>query len=1023
MQTIKVPAVVPTEVGRPCWDREAVAVAVPRIAQLDESRVDYFLASHTPIRGLRDTRTGDVLGEEEFFAAITDPSHGDVLALVHGDPGTGKSHLIHWLNLRLRQGLGSGEFSGVLPVLVQRRSGSLRDALEQLVQQLPGEFGHYLAPIRNAIDQITPETARRELAAELSMELGVRRAARARSPITGDLRRLEDVVASPGFRDWLSREGGPIDRSVRLLSVASEVEERDAPPAFAARDFLIEDARYKRDNTPAVASLIYDLEDEPELRELAAWHFNEVLPDALREVTKLTGSLREVFDRIRADLRGRGESLAVFVEDVSVMSALDQEVVNIFEPQGRDDLCRTIAVLGLTRPGMQRLRDNQKQRATHLVAVDEGVGAEWITQRDEVARFTARYLNTLRLPRTEVADVAQRRRASRGDVNASACGGCPVREECHATFGSVELDGVRVGTFPFSVEAPQRLVGSLNEASEGVRRNPRGLLMHVVHPVVAAHPSLEDGAFPSLHLAVHPTPLPYWSAFEERFCGGWTGAERARLKTLAQFWIQAESADEAASELARFLGPLQFPQFTEVAPERKADGADGTPRQDPEPQGREPRTHPKLDRLLRELEAWMGGADLPDARPRELLATLVRQGIRWEDQREVPQRVWRELLNGYEWVSIEGMRSKRKNRSAFAMEFDRSEETRDLVESLAQHQWTGGGSWDFADGERHKRRVAGWLRRNQHRVLALLQPREGLSREEPVRAAVQFLAAASLAARRFRLPNEADRRIAAVLAPPSEAEPTALSTPWTNALILLRAHHARIRDFLLAEITVPQGTTGGINFVDPLPIFQALASFEGEPRVDGLDERYFTNFWSSRYAALEPLEQLGTLARYGAVERAALNDLLDTVRASLVDWGYENGDLAQAFQAFFTDLTDEMEAEQHAEVFTGTPLFPEHGPRQLVERVKRWVRAMSSASEAATSTDVVDAILFDPAPLREADEHLHQACRHLEQVERWVQRELEDIRHSGDADDAATGLLGILDAIAAAHQPEPVEVP
>lgn len=1026
MHTIKAPAVVPAEPGRPCWTHKAVAVAIPRIAQLDESRVDYFLASHTPIDGLRDTRTGDLLGEEELFASIADPAHGDVLALVHGDPGTGKSHLIHWLNLRLRRALAEGELQGAVPVLVQRRSGSLRDALEQLVRQLPEEFAGYLDPVRNAIDQITPEIARRELAGELNMELGVRRATRGRPPITGELRRIEDLVASPGFRDWLSREGGPIDRIVRLLSDASEVEERDAPPVFAPRDFLLEDGRYNRENTPTVLRLIDDLEDEAELRDEAARHFNEVLPDALREVTRLTGSLREIFDRIRTDLRARGEWLAVFVEDVSVMSALDQEVVNMFEPQGRDELCRTIAVLGLTLPGMQRLRDNQKERATHTISVGEGSDTDWVGDREGVARFTARYLNALRLPAEEVADIARRRRASRGDVDASACDGCAVREGCHSAFGFVELEGTRIGTFPFSVDAPQRLVSNLNEGSDGVRRNPRGLLMHVVHPVVAAHPSLEIGEFPSLHLAVRPPVLPYWATFEERFCGNWTPAERTRLRTLAQFWIRADSADEAASELARFLAPLRFPTFTGAAVERRPEPA-GTPAPGPRPEdgagpAPEPRVHPKLERLLRELDDWMAGGDLADAHARELIAELALKSIRWEDQREVPQRIWREMLKGYEWVNIEGMRSRLKNRTGFSVSIERSAETRDLIESLAQFEWTGSNSWNFEDGERHKRRVSAWLRRHQGRLHAALHPRGGLDPEAPVRVAVQFLAAVSMAERRGRIPEEADRRIASVLAPPGEAPPVGLSAQWQGAIASFRAHHSRVREFLLGEVTVPQGATGGINFIDPLPILRALAEFDASPRVDDLDERFFTQFWSSRYAALEGLPGLGALSLYGTVEGAALAELLERVRASLGEWGYVEDDLAASVQAFFTDLAAEIKAERESEVFASAPLFDGLSARQLADRTRRWARAAGAAAVAAAPADPVDTLLHDPAPLREVDEHLTTACAHLLQVEGWVQQELDDILHSGDPDECAAALLAALDRIAAVDRPEVAEV-
>ena len=89
--------------------------------------------------------------------------------------------------------------------------------------------------------------------------------------------------------------------------------------------------------------------------------FNSVLPAAIKEMTGLSGAtLRGIFDQIRLELKAMGKGLALFIEDVSVMSALDEEVINAVEPQGRHDLCPLTAVLGITVTGAQRLPDNQK---------------------------------------------------------------------------------------------------------------------------------------------------------------------------------------------------------------------------------------------------------------------------------------------------------------------------------------------------------------------------------------------------------------------------------------------------------------------------------------------------------------------------------------------------------------------------------------------------------------------------------------------------------------------------------------
>jgi hypothetical protein len=211
----------------------------------------------------------------------------------------------------------------------------------------------------------------------------------------------------------------------------------------------------------------------------AAALFNEALRDAVKEMTGLSGTtLRDIFDRIRIDLKAQGKNLALFIEDVSVMSALNEEVFNAVEPVPRGDLCRMIAVLGITDEGWRGLWDNQKERVTYSVGVGKSAVGEWENDPDAVTQFTARYLNTTRLTEDDIKRIAQHRRKG-NDVHISACDQCPVCDECHEAFGSVDVGVVRIGTFPFTPNASVRLLANLN-----VQKTPRGLLTQIIQPIL-----------------------------------------------------------------------------------------------------------------------------------------------------------------------------------------------------------------------------------------------------------------------------------------------------------------------------------------------------------------------------------------------------------------------------------------------------------------------------------------------------------------------------------------------------------
>src|ERR1051326_4919722 len=761
----------------------------------------------------------------------------EVLALVHGSAGSGKSHLIHWLKLRCEFALKKGELKKLVPVLIERRTGSLKDALEQMINQLGSEFAVYLTPVQDALSKISDTTARENLAAELGLELGPRRSDRGRKVLPRDLKNLRETCTSTGFRRWLCREGGVIDQTIKRLTQSSEVIDRESLPKFEQQDFLITDARYKPDNTLGVLELIDAFDDEVEMRLQAAAYFNEALSDALKELTGLSGTtLRDIFDRIRADLKTKGKNLALFIEDVSVMVALNEEVFNAVEPVSRGDLCRMIAVLGVTDEGWRGLWDNQKGRVTYSIGMGRSATGEWRRDVEAVEQFTARYLNTTRLPEDSVKAIAEHRRKGE-DVHISACDQCPVSERCHEVFGAVEIGGVKIGMFPFSRQAPVSLLNNLKEHL-AVQKNPRGLLMQILEPVLEnGFDDLEGKRFPSLKLAVSMPELPYWSGFSQKYCGGWQKTEIERLKFLAQGWIKAEDADDAAEQLKPFLAPLGFDAFSRnVAPSPRAT------------RGTKPVVSPtadvvnvRLNEALRNLAEWVKGGVLSvDVEPRQLLAELLRKSIPWDDKRIPPLDVWRNLIgdaSNYKFVHIEGMRSKPIG--TFLIVFPRNTETRDLLEALIQFKHSRNRSWDFPHGEFHKRVVAQWLRKHSDSTIAQLQPANELDTSAPINSAVQFLATVATLRMRKRLnlddPVELTKDL---LDDVWQEQPTAISKEWKQLTEDMRIKHSAVRQFVISELNVAQGRTGGRNFINALPLVQQAARY---------DKKFVIHFPTDKY--------------------------------------------------------------------------------------------------------------------------------------------------------------------------------
>lgn len=1010
-----------TKLGQPCWEVGNLAKVVSAVAQLDAEYVYYFLATHAPIKHIHHDETQELLNEEQFFQELMKPNRGEVLAVIHGDPGTGKSHLIHWLKLRCEDGLSKQEISNLAPVLIQRRSGSLKDALEQMIQQLPSDFERYLTPVKEALSNISEATAREKLANELRLELGARREERQRTILPKSLRNLSEVCASTGFRWWLCREGGVIDKNIKRLTQARGEGDPDEPlPQFAAEEFKLSDARCMRDNTPVVSDLIDEFLDEPSLREQAACYFNEVLADAVREMTGLAGTrLRDVFDQIRADLKKQGKELALFMEDVSVMSALDEEVFVALEPQKRQGLCRMIAVVGVTNQGWNRLPDNQKQRVTHPVSIGGQMTDEWHRDQQSVTEFTARYLNALRLPPRDVSAIARHKRNG-GDVAISACENCQVREECHEIFGAVEIENWPIGLFPLANNAPQHLLINLREDLKD-RKNQRGLLTQILQPILdKGHEDLRDGQFPSFQMAVELPPPTYWTGFEERFCRGWSGTNKKRLKFLAQFWVEAYDTDDAAGKLQPFLEPLCFPQFSRKIGETAPVAKPVIPRQT-SAEKREQKTTPeiprhseseKLGEFLHNLEKWMaGGVLVVDADARKMLADLIRKSIPWDDYGFPPLETWKILLAGYSFIIITGMRSKDNPR--FRIEFGRDQKTRDLLEALAQYRYSGNQSWNFPHGELHKRTVAAWVREHWESIVRQLQPQNGLSPAPPIAYAVQFLATRALVVRRAKLPGELPDLLKTLLADTPSEPPTVLSKEWKQLVDDMCRHHQEVKQFLLQELDAPQGRTGGIKFINPLPIIQGVAVYTGDPQLSPPRDDYYKGFWQTRYLLFQKTGKYAEFAAMLDQERAAIADLAEGITWLLRSAGYNNINVSEALLNYCIDLTSAIQAQKKAGFFLPDSAFDELNNRKIfVERKEVWATAIRQAQEVAESADLMPVLLFDPKNLKEASDCLEIAAKYYLRLEKEVEVKLRHIEQEGDPDQLAAELLQSLEAIA-----------
>lgn len=1028
----------PENLGQPCWSADQVESVIAIAAQTNEQSAETFLAAHSPFRFITNFRDpgGSENTEEEVFEAIF-RRRGEVQAAIKGEPGTGKSHLVRWLKLRADFEAESGDkhCARLVRILVQRGNGSLKDALRQIVERLGEGFRDHLQRLQGAIDKISAETASAMLLSELALEIGERwgRERKNREPLSKRLKLLPIALKSRGVERWLRRQGGIVDQVIRRLAEGAAPADRDTFPEFTPEELTPPQQYLSRtENSDDVCDFFQtDLPGEPKLRQAAADALNLALRDAMWSLMGLSGStLREIFDDIRSDLYEQKKELALFIEDVSV-TGLDRDVINALEPQKRDGLCRMIAVIGITSNAWIPLEKNQKGRFDPTFEVGAGVTARWASDRNEVASFTARYLNAIRCSKAEITQLAvgRRERGSEGDVKKSKCDACPRREPCHAAFGCVELgNGVKIGMFPFTPHAPQALLAGLNDDVEhtGVGRSQRGLIENVLLPVLQrSRHSLESHEFPHpASLPVQMTPPTFWTGFSHKYLGGgaWDEANKNRLQTLAQYWASGTDADDLASKLTPLLAPLGLPKFAH-APPPVVGPPDGGRDQPPAPPASQPqKTPPELLRKLQALANWYQGAKLTgDSDFRDLLKDLFNRSIGWQDERGLPVAEAERIVKTNKFPSITDQVG---NPMAQARVFTlpRTEETRDLLEALVQFSIAGKGTWDFEHSEIHKRNVCRWLRQNRDRVIMTVKPEAPVDPSQAVEAAVRALAVVAVLREHKTLPKDPEERITRLLSPiwNEEARPMTLADPLRELIGDLEKRQRSILDFIVAELGAGQGRAEPEDFLDPTPLLRSVRDDVDGIELRALAPEFHQSFWQKRFVALRGLAEFSNLAQRLAVERAKAAEIVNGIRELLVECGAQlDEDLRAGVEAWLSEFAELIDIQRGSgkvrryKLDIPNPAFDalwtEHRFQTQVKREKLAAALEDGASAAISSTDL-STLVYDPRSLRDLDGVLRTAHLHLKKIDTLVSDREEHLTATGGGN--RDGLIAELDVLA-----------
>ncbi len=544
--------------SRPCWTN-ADARAVLRTEALS-GEDEVFLATHTPVEAfdIEGSHATDVATTTErgLLEALANPELEHAWCVIQGEPGSGKSHVIRWLDVNWPEGSD-------LRLLIQRANGSLDGTLRQLQRNLPVKFQHlfeglkqhqaaglggrsmhFLTSLGVSLnpDYFDDPPADADWCRKYEPEKLILNT-RVRDTWTGP-RRVLDIMNGGDARNSESANFS-IEDIAGLADLCSSVNDSERSAALARR--LIGEAVHIREA----------LEEGRSWEEIGADAI--ALPDSLKLVEALNlrrnhavqsvigvsaDGLKRLFEDLRASLKADGRRLVLLLEDVTSWQGVDDSLIDVLTTDAttrpEKDLCPLISVVGVTPDYYEQdLRGNYLQRITLNVRLGKGDGRfeeiGTLNQSEKRAGFVSRYLSAARTGTIDLKAWREALRAQPDLAPPNPCIPCPRSEACHAVFGQVN----GVGLFPFTRSAVDTFFAALKSDARGQTfKTPRGLLQGVLAPTLLNAQVLDEGAYPGPQ--VEPTyiqRIPLAPLIASRVNSRVPDdAERGRLRRLFSYW-------------------------------------------------------------------------------------------------------------------------------------------------------------------------------------------------------------------------------------------------------------------------------------------------------------------------------------------------------------------------------------------------------------------------------------------------------------------------------------------------------
>jgi hypothetical protein len=738
------------------WPRQDdVAACVKTDAEASSEAVS--LAVHQPMRFERriigsEASTVSYCDEHELLESFltTNLPDGRVIAPIVGSSGTGKSHVVRWLDAQIRSMQGSEK----RVVFRIPKGTSLKGVLGILLQTLHGSaYERYRQELVRAQEELDPEEAAGLLCEMLAHTLGeIGTQARERLIVNPGDRSAQEreafcradmlpallrnqLLRDQHFVHRLDGEDGVARRLVEQLTEERSAGLDDDRQHLFTGDDLVFPPTINRDSLGRAEAKALAQLDREERRMSAARILNTALDDAKQRLLRLDPTVSDLFNAIREQLLKEGKELVLLVEDFAVLSGIQKQLLQVIIKEafrdGRQVLCTMRTALAYTTGYMDTATVLTRANVEFRIPDEPWTEDEMLGR---IERLIGAYLNAARCGQTVLEQAYNSARTRRrGSDPWIPVFKAKIESDARATLDEFGLSQDRYEFFPFNQAAIRGLSREGCVQHGHLVYNPRFVIQNIINRVLAHRDLFEQGQFPHVGFGSEGRPLPARMVEEVKQRVPLRDLDRY-IKFLAYWGGFPSSLKEITGVEPRVFAAFGFdkslllhqvgaPSPTVVSPKTvtapKAETSIST--SESERARRQSEQDPEEARWEKLLENWRRGVPLPQAdanRLRKWIAEGLKGYVNWDWELYRPLiglDGWSEYVYLPRAAGHQG-RSAEESMVAVCKDDDLREETesagiQSALMALIRFQCINKGSWEYVGADDDLPRYAAFLER------------------------------------------------------------------------------------------------------------------------------------------------------------------------------------------------------------------------------------------------------------------------------------------------------------------------